>query len=480
MPKLSLVGGTTSKILHVFIQDSSKTTGAGLSGLTNNSSGFLAHYIRSGDSSSTSIAVTSAAIGTFTSGGFIEVESSAMPGLYEFGLPNAVVSAGANKSAVLYLTGASNMAPCVLEIEITKTDNQDGTRGGMTALPNANAATNGGLPTTGNGANQISVSGGAVLLQIGTGTGQVQVSAGQIQSNVVQWNNANVATPNVTGVPKVDVVDWLGAAVSASTAGFPDVNARLHGNTLQTGRDIGASVLLSPGTGTGQVSVSAGLVGIQAGTGTGQLDYASGVVKTNVAQWLGVAVSATSGGIPDVNVFNYRNKSAVVDGNNLPSVNVVDIAGSASTGASGYMGIDWGQVANKTTVNALTNTTISTTQVVSAVNGSVGSVLGNIGGNVSGSVGSVVGNVTVSGSVTVGAYAAGKDPATLVLDVSADQHDISGTIGAEIAAAAGGGGGGTVNANVIQWNGAAVATPDIAGVPKTEVIAPIGGLTILI
>lgn len=44
-----------------------------------------------------------------------------------------------------------------------------------------------------------------------------------------------------------------------------DVNTSQLGGTSQTGRDIGASVLLSSGTGTGQVSLSSGRVLIQSG-----------------------------------------------------------------------------------------------------------------------------------------------------------------------------------------------------------------------
>lgn len=94
--------------------------------------------------------------------------------------------------------------------------------------------------------------------------------------------------------------------------------------TSQTARDLGASVLLSPGTGTGQVDLSSGQVKLQAdqavnttkfggttvtgrdlgasvllssGTGTGQLDFTSGVVKANLAQILGTALTETAGQI---------------------------------------------------------------------------------------------------------------------------------------------------------------------------------------
>tara|TARA_R110000868_G_scaffold323523_5_gene584457 strand:- start:840 stop:1976 length:1137 start_codon:yes stop_codon:yes gene_type:complete len=45
-------------------------------------------------------------------------------------------------------------------------------------------------------------------------------------------------------------------------------------------------------------------------------------------------------------------------------VNAYAIGGLASIGQAGYAGVDWGQVANKTTANALTNTSIITTQKV--------------------------------------------------------------------------------------------------------------------
>ncbi len=77
--------------------------------------------------------------------------------------------------------------------------------------------------------------------------------------------------------------------------------------------------------------------------------------------------------------------------------------GATSTGAAGYIGIDWAQINAPTTAVALTKTTISTSQIISQVINSVGSVAGNVTGTIStsqvisqvtGSVGSVAGNVT--------------------------------------------------------------------------------------
>lgn len=223
--------------------------------------------------------------------------------------------------------------------------------------------------------------------------------------------------------------------------------------TAQTARDIGASVLLS------------------AGTGTGQLDFTSGVVKGNVTQWLGTTVSTpTTAGVPNVNAKTWNDLATVA----LPLVPTT--AGrtlDVSTG--GEAGLDWANIGSPTTSNALTGTTIATTQKVdietiktnpvvnagtvtfpttatlasttnitagtittvtnltnAATSGdftatmktsigtavaasAVASVTGNVGGNVVGSVGSVTGNVggnvtgNVSGNVTgsVGSVATG-------------------------------------------------------------------------
>jgi len=57
------------------------------------------------------------------------------------------------------------------------------------------------------------------------------------------------------------------------------VNAAQIGGTAQTGRDIGASVLLSPGTGTGQISLSSGAVTV--GTNNDKTDYALSASANN-------------------------------------------------------------------------------------------------------------------------------------------------------------------------------------------------------
>jgi hypothetical protein len=146
--KLSIKAGATSNTVNVFIQDSSSTTGAGLTGLAYNTAGLTAYYAFAKAAPVAITLATLAAITTaFTSGGFKEIDSVNMPGWYRLDIPDAAIAAGNGRFVNLHLKGATNMAPLPIEIELTGWDNQDGVRGGCTALPNATPGGAGGLPT---------------------------------------------------------------------------------------------------------------------------------------------------------------------------------------------------------------------------------------------------------------------------------------------------------------------------------------------
>jgi hypothetical protein len=206
VPKLAIKAGTTSKLVDVFIQDSSSGVGAGLTGLAFGTASLTCYYYREGAGSAVQISLLTMTLGTWTTSGFIVVDGTNMPGVYQLGVPDAAFAAGA-KSVVIMLKGAANMAPCVLEIELTAVDNQS-------------------------------------------------------------------ATAFITGVNSLaPPTNWNSMVIDGS--GRVDVS-KVSG-TSQTARDLGASVLLS------------------AGTGTGQLDFTSGVVKANLAQILGTALTETAG-----------------------------------------------------------------------------------------------------------------------------------------------------------------------------------------
>jgi len=313
--KLSLKAGTISKSVLVFVQDSSQSMGIGLAGLVYNTSNLVAYYCQPGVTGATAITLATLASTTaaYSSGGFKEIDATNMKGVYRLDIPNAALT-GAT-SVVVMLSGAADMVPVVLEIELTAWNNQDTVRGGLTALPNTACTTNASLLTSGAGTDQISVASGRVDIGKILGT----ASAGQAGYMGVDW--AQVANKTTTNA--------------------------LTGTTIATTQQVDVNTIK-----TQTITCSAGVtVGAFVGNATASLEVdASG------------------------------------------RVDIGKILGTASAGQAGYVGLDWGVMVNKTTSNALTGTTISTSQVVASVTGAVGSVTGAVG-SVTGAVGSVTGNV---------------------------------------------------------------------------------------
>lgn len=151
---------STSKRMAIFVADSSSTTGAGLTGLTYSSAGLKWYYWRedAGNAGGTAVTLATATRGTWTSGGFKEIDSTNLPGWYEIGIPDAVLASGAYWVSMM-LFGATNMAPCPLEIQLVTFDPTDGNLG-LTGLGGLTAPTAGALITSGTGTAQLSVSSG--------------------------------------------------------------------------------------------------------------------------------------------------------------------------------------------------------------------------------------------------------------------------------------------------------------------------------
>src|SRR6185369_15878436 len=192
--KLSIKAGATSQTINIFIQDSTSTSGAGKTGLVYNSSGLTAYYaLPRAASAAITLATLAAVTSSYSSGGFKEIDATNMPGWYRFDIPDAALASG--RFVGIHFQGVSNMAPLPIEIELTGWDNQDATRGGLTALPNANAGASGGLPLSVDSSGRVDVLkingtsqtardiGASVLLSSGTGTGQLSFTAGRVKSD---------------------------------------------------------------------------------------------------------------------------------------------------------------------------------------------------------------------------------------------------------------------------------------------------------
>jgi hypothetical protein len=108
---------TTSYIALIFVQDSTRVDGRGLSGLAWNSSALTATYYRNNAGSATAIALQPMALGTWVTGGFVEINDSLMRGWYALGLPDAALATGASVLAV-QIQGATNMVADPLRLEL--------------------------------------------------------------------------------------------------------------------------------------------------------------------------------------------------------------------------------------------------------------------------------------------------------------------------------------------------------------------------
>jgi hypothetical protein len=121
---MSVLRGTTGYIATVFIQDSSKTDGSGLTGLTASSSGLMAGYRSQGHAGGfAEFTLSAGTLGTWSAGGFVEVDPTNAPGVYEIGIPNAALATGAYGD--IFLRGAANMVPLADKIELVGYNPQD-------------------------------------------------------------------------------------------------------------------------------------------------------------------------------------------------------------------------------------------------------------------------------------------------------------------------------------------------------------------
>ena len=197
----------TSRTEYVFIQNSSVSTGAGLTGLAFNSAGLTADYCVERGARVNIPLVTQTATGAYSSGGFVAVDGTNMPGLYRFDIPNAVFASAGSDKAVVMLKGATNMAPVLLEYQIVAFNPDDAVRLGLTAIPNQAQGTAGSLPTadatgrvtvaTNADKTGYALSGTQAFNVTGNITGNLSGSVGSVTGNVS--GSVGSVTGNVTG-----------------------------------------------------------------------------------------------------------------------------------------------------------------------------------------------------------------------------------------------------------------------------------------
>lgn len=91
----------------------------GAKGLTHTTPSLSASYVRAGAIRTSITLVSQTPNGSWTSGGFCEIDSTNMPGIYRIDVPNALFVAGA-ESAMLQITGASQTNGAVVHYNMAK------------------------------------------------------------------------------------------------------------------------------------------------------------------------------------------------------------------------------------------------------------------------------------------------------------------------------------------------------------------------
>ena len=392
MAKLSIVAGATSQSVNIFVQDSSSTTGAGLSGLVFNTSGLIAYYTFTG-ANAAATAITLATLSTvgsaYSSGGFKEIDATNMKGLYRLDLPNAALATSKGRVVTVQLGGAANMAPCVLEIELTGWDNQDSVHGGLTALPNTAVTTNASLLTSGTGTDQLSVTSGridagkmsgtsltardigaSVLLSAGTGTGQLDFTSGVVKSNLVQI--LATALTETAGQIAAAFKQWFNVATPVGTVNsIPNATAGAAGGLFIAGTNAATTVTTAlTTTFTGNLTGSVGSVTGAVGSVTGAVGSVTGNVGGNV---VGSVANVTARVTANTDQIAGGTVNALVGGK-IDAVNSVH-TGTAQAGAGTSITLDSGASAtdslyNQQYVQILSGTGTGQTRMITAYVGS--------------------------------------------------------------------------------------------------------------
>lgn len=221
--------GATSRSIDIWVPDSTSTSGAGKTGLAYNTASLKAYYRKGATGSATAITLATQTVGgAFSSGGFVEVDATNMPGLYRFDIPNAAIDTAGFTHIVF--SGATGMAPVTLRIQCVSFDPEDAVRMGITALPNANAGANGGLPL-GDASGRVDI--GKLL-----GTAWLTpATAGTPDVNVKLWNGLTTValplTPTTAG-RTLDVSATGEAGIDFANIGSPTTTVNLSGTTVGT------------------------------------------------------------------------------------------------------------------------------------------------------------------------------------------------------------------------------------------------------
>lgn len=332
---------------------------------------------------------------------------------------------------------------------------------------------------------------------------------GDAGNHTLRWIKDNVSSAPTSGVPsEVDSNNAAGVYIQFLTSGDADcIAGKLAGKSSTANVNIfGPSVFFqyapqsAPGSPGGMLidGTNVGLVTLQGG-----LTISGAPINANLQQINGISNPAsgahvgvdwgqtvTPGATVNLSATTIATVTNSVTVSGTVTANVTQFKGISSPASGGYVGVDWGQIVNQTTVVGLTNTTVNASAVVS---GTVPANLVQINGISNPASGAHVGidwgqivnplttvnltNTTVNASATV----SGTVPANLVqiqglslpssgASVPVDWSQIvnptatvnlTNTTISSVSS-------GIQSANVVQWAGAGTAGSNLAVVNRAQ------------
>jgi len=253
---------------------------------------------------------------------------------------------------------------------------------------------------------------------------------------VVVGAPAVIATYPTTGILAPATA---GRTLVVDAAGLADANAVKVGpsgsGTAQTARDLGASVLLSSGTGTGQVKLSSGYVAPNWGD-VGNPTTSLALTGTTIATTQKVDVETIkTNPVVNAGTVTFPTTATLASTTNITAGTITTVTNLTNAPSSGDF-------------TATMKTSIGTAVAASAV----ASVTGNVGGSVASvATGGITSASFAAGAITASAIAADAigaselaadavaEIAAGVWDLATSGHTTSGTFGAAAVAAGGAG-----------------------------------------
>jgi hypothetical protein len=303
---ITIAPASTSQSIELYL---------GATGLTYATSGLAAYYVRNQSSPVAITLVTQTPTGAWSSGGFAEISSSLVPGVYRLDVPNAAFSAGASDVTIV-VRGASSTNGAVLTVTLSS--------GGLTAAQTAAAVWD--EPYT---SHTTASTFGARTLKTTVDNRNVDVgSSFHIQSNVHAIVDSTAAASELSGALLHNGTDYISAdlltPVSAATsvhigpyqlladglgADQPlDINVGTATSIdVQVTDANGTGIDITGATVSAKVYSSAGtLVATYAGTATyadnGRLSFGLTTTVTNTSGTYTVTVTRTTGAT-DTQIF---------------------------------------------------------------------------------------------------------------------------------------------------------------------------------